>query len=129
MAGWDIEIKGLEKLNRLLILGGSTTVTVLSQELYSEANEAFNKSQDLVPVDTGRLKSSGRVEMPVVTGNNVVVQIAYGTEYALPVHENLEAYHASPTQAKYLEQPVLAQINGMGDRIAKAIDKAIGGVV
>lgn len=31
--------------------------------------------------------------------------VGYTMPYATPVHENLEAAHASPTQAKYLEAP------------------------
>jgi hypothetical protein len=35
----------------------------------------------------------------------VVYEVGYTAPYAIFVHENLELYHAPPTQAKYLEQP------------------------
>lgn len=31
--------------------------------------------------------------------------VGYMQHYALPVHENLQAHHTPPTQAKFLEQP------------------------
>ena len=35
----------------------------------------------------------------------IKVVVGYEAPYAIYVHENLEAYHKPPTQAKYLEQP------------------------
>lgn len=40
-----------------------------------------------------------------IRDSNVECVVGYSAAYALPVHENLTAYHAPPTQAKYLEQP------------------------
>jgi hypothetical protein len=89
-------------------------------------------SQELVPVDTGALKLSGRVEEDRgslgyrrtfgATGTTFSYRVVYGgrasggimgvagadvhVDYAVIVHERMEVYHKPPTQAKYLEQAV-----------------------
>lgn len=118
-------LDGMDKLNRLLVLGGAAAVKATGRALYWEANTAFNMSQGLVPVATGALKSSGRVDQPKYEGRQIVVDIAYGTPYALAVHENLESAHAAPTSAKYLEIPVVQQTDGMGSRIADRVEATL----
>lgn len=64
----------------------------------------LRKSQEIVPVDTGALKASGKVwtnHMPHPTAF-----VGYATEYAIYVHEILHYYHEPPTQAKYLSAPL-----------------------
>lgn len=62
------------------------------------------KSQEVVPVDTGHLKSSaftrGEGE-----GKNFIVIVGYTASYAIYVHENPNAFHLPPTQWKFLEDP------------------------
>lgn len=72
------------------------------------------------PVDTGALKASARFELAQVVTGDIKVQMGYGfgsevnpktrrlvSDYAVPVHEILEARHAPPTKAKFLEDPLL----------------------
>ena len=86
---------------------------LLDKALYEEANVIFNESQKIVPVDTGALRASGMVHAPKKEHNRTSVRVTYGgpaASYALYVHENLYARHASPTQAKYLETPLYRQV-------------------
>ncbi len=53
----------------------------------------------------GRIARARRDQGSVVVG--------YTQDYAVYVHENMGAYHAPPTQAKYLEQPA-RQLSNMG---------------
>lgn len=74
----------------------------------------YPRTQELVPVDTGALKLTGHwrpmdPEDPTV---ELEAQIVYGegdpiVDYAVLVHEILSSYHRPPTQAKYVEQPVI----------------------
>jgi hypothetical protein len=78
-----------------------------SDVILAALEPAFDLSQTYVPVDTGELKDSGYLE--VITWRGIpVVEIGYGLRgeppYAAMVHENLEAQHEAPTQAKYLER-------------------------
>ena len=62
------------------------------------------ESQRIVPVRYGNLKNSARTYKTKI-GNLVVVHVAYGMEYAIFVHEDLEARHKPGKAAKFLETP------------------------
>lgn len=62
-------------------------------------------SQKVVPVDTGVLRASVAT-IPTGEGFNTEVTVGYGTDYAIYVHENLEARHKPGKTAKYLEGPL-----------------------
>lgn len=71
------------------------------------ANYLLKESQPLVPVDTGRLKNSGKV-VEISNGYSVVYSTenpTTGYNYAMIQHENLE-YNHEVGQAKYLEEPL-----------------------
>jgi hypothetical protein len=132
----SIEIKGMEKLSRIVAGGGDNAIKALAKGLYVEANAAFNESQILVPVDTSALKGSGHVTLPQITPNSVEVTIAYGgpaTSYAIYVHERIFApsgkkvYHKPPTRAKFLETPAKRRTKGMATRLGVYIREAMRG--
>lgn len=67
-------------------------------------------SQELVPVDTGDLKASARTTITLDDEKKIIVQVSYGTSYAIYVHEDLFARHdseknPSTATAKFLEIP------------------------
>lgn len=124
----------LERIQRALAESGPEGVKIAARALKNEAQEAMAVSQDEVPVDTGALKASGRVlpETGVYErGNEVYVQLVYGgtaVEYASVVHENLEAYHPHG-KAKYLEDPMVRQSNGISGRIADKVERHTKGML
>lgn len=124
----------LERIQRALAESGPEGVKIAARALKNEAQEAMAVSQDEVPVDTGALKASGRVlpETGVFErGNEVYVQLVYGgtaVEYASVVHENLEAYHPHG-KAKYLEDPMVRQSNGISGRIADKVERHTKGML
>lgn len=64
------------------------------------------KSQEIVPVDTGKLKGSARTVNAGGSGffrEDIVV--FYKTDYAVLVHEDLDMRHKPGKKAKYLEEP------------------------
>lgn len=103
----------------------------LGRQLYLEAEGIMAQSKELVPVDTGTLRSSGYVAPPVQDMTVLRVELGYGGPaakinpktgqsadgYALYVHENLEAHHPHG-MAKYLEVPFDHAKRGMTTRIA-----------
>lgn len=64
----------------------------------------LREAKKIVPVDTGALKASGRIDL-TGTGPETNAFITFSTDYAGYVHEDLNAYHRPPTSAKYLERP------------------------
>lgn len=68
----------------------------------------LRKSQELVPVLTGKLRASGKV---TTTGSGFGAEtvVSYGgpdIPYTIFVHENLVAYHTPPTKARFLADAV-----------------------
>lgn len=89
--------------------------------LYQEAEIEMEEAKRRVPVDTGALRDSGHVQPPVVRGGRVSLTMGFGgpaAPYAVPVHENLEAFH-KVGQAKYLESVVLESSKYMAQRVAR----------
>lgn len=69
-------------------------------------DRVWDDSQKWVPVETTALKKSGFKGPIVSKGNKVSASISYGAglDYAVYVHEDLQAKHKSPTSAKWLER-------------------------
>lgn len=124
----------LDRIQKALAESGPAGAKVAAMALRGEAQEAFAVSQDEVPVDTGALKKSGRVrpETGVFSrGDEVYVELTYGgtaTEYSIYVHENLQAHHPHG-KAKYLEDPMTRQVNGISGRIADKVERATKGML
>jgi hypothetical protein len=88
----------------------------------------FDRSQHLVPVDTGALKASGYVETETTPdGFEVRIGYAMGDDppYANFVHEDLTKHHDAPTQAKFLEQAGNEVARVVPAIVAKHIKKVI----
>lgn len=91
--------------------------------IYDRSQRGLNKaalvilreSNRLVPVNTGNLRGSGFFE-PVQSGPPAVI-VAYQAEYAVYVHEDLEARYRTG-QAKFLE----TAIRNEQDRALAAIE-------
>lgn len=97
-----------KKVAGKLRLLSQSYATATVKALYTEALEIFADSQQRVPVDTGRLRSSGLVFIKgraSATGlknvDAVSVSISYGTDYALAVHEGRRARYNHPRPRKY----------------------------
>ena len=90
----------------------------------------FELSQELVPVDTGRLKRSGYLEKQTTRSGNVRVAIGYGRHgvphYAAYVHEMLHIPHAKGKQAKFLEDAVNQRIHVFKYRLKEHMMKRSG---
>lgn len=89
----------------------------------------FEESQRLVPVDTGRLKRSGFLEVDKVkSGARASMGYARGGRpgYAVYVHEIPTYYHRTPTQYKFLEEAVDRKIGELRPRVIQYMLLATG---
>jgi len=119
-ASFKLDLFGDKELVNALKAGKEDTPQAIAQAIYEEANVIFAKSQVLVPVDTGVLRGSGGVSAPQMGSQGYFVDIFYGgpaASYALLVHEIIGNYHNPPTQAKYLEQPVMEAMSTIQQNI------------
>lgn len=125
----------------------------LGDGLEAVAKKMMQESLELVPVDTGALRSSGTgvdeggnlsnpEEFVVEQGSNEL-SLTFGyaigakgdivnedtgrtvSTYAVDVHEQVDVYHAPPTRAKYLEDPVHTDADQMGDYLTIAVRERI----
>ena len=124
MATYSFTLDGIDDLQKVLKNLKDQSGEVMGQALYEEANVIFANSQVLVPVDTGVLRGSGGVSAPQMGTRGYFVDIFYGgpaAPYALIVHEIIGNYHNPPTQAKYLERPLMDRVPAIQQNLSKRI--------
>ena len=121
------EVSGTRELNATLQKLVEVDVPgAVAAHLFQLAEQIMAESKEIVPVDTGVLRASGHVQLPVITEDRVTVTLGYGgaaAGYAVAVHE-IPAYHTPPTQWKYLEVPVRASTDELEDVVTKAVQDA-----
>lgn len=93
----------------------------VERALYTEAQIDMTESKRRVPVDTGVLRATGAVQKPERSGRRISVRLTYGTEYAVFVHEDLDAFHKIG-QAKFLESVLNESRPHMAARLARRIN-------
>lgn len=123
--GFEITLEGSDDFIRALRNAQDEVMTVLTQALYAEANEIMSESQEIVPMKTGVLKTSGVVDLPYIQGDTVIVEMGYGgaaTPYATRQHEDLDLNHPNGKQAKYLETPLLEHLQTMEQRLTDRVE-------
>lgn len=103
------EVEGLSDLLTTLGSMDSRVLHAAKEALVIEGETVMTRAKRLTPVDTGALRSSGRVQAPVLESpTRASVTLGFGGPakvYAIYVHEDLNARHRVG-QAKFLEQPV-----------------------
>lgn len=93
--------------------------------LYQEGMQLWNKAVRLTPVEFGVLRNSAYVSPPVERGNNVTVEVGFGTQYAIPQHERLDYQHPRGGQAKYLSTAVVQAQPGALERLGERIQRNV----
>ncbi len=119
-----MSIKGAAEMEAKIKAAVSSLSLRAKKALYIEAQIEMTESKRRVPVDTGVLRNSGQVSLPVQEGRKISVTLSYGgaaADYAVPVHENLEAFH-KVGQAKYLESVLDESAPHMAERLASRIN-------
>lgn len=132
-----LEWRGLDRFLARVRAEPERLARALAGALYEEAEELMTAAKLLTPVDTGALRASGHVQLPVREGSEVSVTLGFGgpagsgqgqaknVGYAVHVHEDLGARHVVG-QAKYLEQPFNERKVGMARRLVERINRRLG---
>jgi hypothetical protein len=139
--GAEISILGLSELAQAMEANSREMTVAVGRALWDAAQAIGNESQNLVPVDLGDLKGSMSYERSGVTTTTPVIEIRYGTPYALYQHERLDLYHpgrnpkrksatpgTGPTapgteggSPKYLEFPFLEETSQYPQKLVERI--------
>ena len=105
----------------------ATTYGAAFHKEYAEMPKQVKaKADDLIPVDTGAAKTSGRIFKDegdtVLAYGGLEIETPRGTKdtskYVIRLHEDLDMNHPRGGQAKFLEQPYLEMLPGLEQRIA-----------
>lgn len=141
MANLSFELKGSEELKRKLRGMGPAMIRVAARSLYRSAEAVMSDSKEhYVPVDTGTLRSTGRVDPPETSSRNVKVILGFGgpsAPYALAVHENPRSgktggqspsgrpykHYAQTGQWKYLQTPIEQALPDIARQLKLDLDR------
>lgn len=152
MPALEFTIRGDDEMRARLRRLASAAPGRTARALRIEAEEIMTRSkQEYVPVDLNALRSSGHVKPVERRGKELSVTLAFGgpaAPYALSVHEH-PSRHSPPSWRgkrpeqilsvrqrrpwvlsigggrgpKYLDRPMRRAIPGMGDRIARELER------
>lgn len=119
IASINRQARGLEReLKRIFEQFKNMSPTIIIKAL----QPTFAMTQVEVPRDTGELAASGYLQETSDRGKPSV-EMGYGyrnsPNYAQLVHENMNAYHPGHTKAKFLQDPVMADLNNIFMRLAE----------
>lgn len=106
-----LRFTGIKELDTAAMRAASGAFSGATKAASKQTRAIFKTSQFYCPVDTKRLKKSGRIEGPNISGHRVTFTIAYGgvtvagkdVDYAVVVHEDPTKHHAAPTRHKFVE--------------------------
>lgn len=122
----SVTISGADRVKAALRALGEQGPKSIGGALWREANRIMNNAKAITPVETGVLRKSGHVQLPNISRSGADVVMGFGgaaNAYAIHVHENLNAKHKAPTQAKFLERPLMDAANSMAGRIASELEE------
>lgn len=125
-----VTITGGKELKRRLAKFKKSMILQAGRALVEEAQIEQKESMKRTPVLTGALRASHETSDFKFVGDTIEVSIKVGgasAPYAVPVHENLSAFH-KVGQAKFLESTVRESAPHMADRVARRLhlNKAAG---
>lgn len=122
-------ITGLDRITKRLGVEASKSgdyIDALSAAVYQEGFEIIGVAVKRIPVDTGRARATHYVSPPDDSG---VVMIGFGTDYALALHDNVEAFHdvGGPLYLKsVVDEAKRGYVRRMAARTASNHSRGIG---
>ncbi len=116
---------GIDKFERFLRDTPAIVLRDVEAALVQEGENIMGQSKRDTPVEFGPLRASGHVKRPTQKRGVVQVVLAYGTDYALFVHEILTARH-TVGKAKFLEGAMRDHSRGFGGRLKRRVLDRIG---
>lgn len=117
-------VRGFDSIRRALERFAREAPEALAAAVYQEGLAIEANATKRTPVDTGRLRATHYVTPPVRQGDRLVVEVGYGTEYAVYVHEVTDAAHGTG-EAKFLEKAMNERASGYLERLARRAKKNV----
>lgn len=125
----DFNVVGAAELLARIKAIAETAPVLVGRGMFVAGERIMEEAKAETPVDTGALRSSGHVDLPVVDGTDITVTLGFGgaaVDYAVYVHEDLSAKH-DDGKAKYLEDPLTRNEDQLLRWIAEEVQIAEAG--
>lgn len=106
----------LEEIFRVIDNYAKQVDEVLPTAMQEAGEVILSKSNTLAPKDTGRMVEQSDVRQT----SPKEVNVRYNTDYAIYVHEDLEANHANG-EAKFLEKATIATRNEVSKIVGRQV--------
>lgn len=90
----------------------------LAAAIYQEGFSLWAAAVKRTPVEFGVLRSSAYAAPPVTRNGETVVEVGFGTDYAVKQHEETRYQHPRGGEAKYLETAMQEAMSGYLGRLA-----------
>ena len=113
-------VTGLAQLRLSLGRIGGRLEAALAEGLLEAGETLKERSQQLVPVETGELRDSAFVRQDR-RGRRPAVEVGYDAEHALTVPEDLDAEHAPGESSKFLERPARSLRRKLAAQLARKL--------
>jgi hypothetical protein len=120
-----MSVQGVKAIKAAVLAHQRASIKGLRKGLYRAGLFLQRESQKIVPIDTSTLKGSANTRIEGVGLDSTAI-ISYGTDYAIYVHENLEAKHKSGKCAKFLEKPLREKHDRLVEIISEGIKEGAG---
>jgi hypothetical protein len=117
-----VKVEGVKQVIKRLYTIKGETAKGMERGIVKAGKHLQTKSQAVVPVDTGAHKASAYTRRKG-HGFSTQVTVGYTQDYAIYVHEDLEARHKPGKIAKYLERPARETKEAMAKIIRKEAQK------
>ena len=131
MAKVTFSLNGIDTIKARIEKAIANAQPEVGSALYQFAESIMTESKRRVPLKTGALMNTGKVQKPEVSGSKVTVTLGYGDEavgYALAVHENMSptVHWTRPGSGpKFLENPVKERQDELPGIVADAIKRSV----
>lgn len=123
------KVVGVNRVRVNLLAFGAKGRVAAQAAINKEALELLSDAKEIVPIDEGILRSTGRVR-GIKRSGEAAAEVVFGggpaADYAVVQHEDLDLQHAPGKKPKYLEGPALERLRGMAARIEKTMRSIIG---
>jgi hypothetical protein len=128
----SLVLTGVVEVTQKLQQLATQIIAPLETALEREGNRIMLESQQLVPIDTGRLLLTSQVSHPLTQGALMTVELSYGRDGPLgpapyaAIVEFEPMNHPHGGQWHFLQQPFFAAENVFVQHIAAALRASIG---
>lgn len=121
-----VTVTGERAVNRELAKIAKKAPYAVAGAILEHAENIMDAAVDLAPIDTGELRRSAYIAPPEQVGGQWVIDMGFGAEHAMRVHEQTERTYRTG-EAKFLEKAIMKHGRSGVAKLAKAAMRRLVG--